>query len=129
MKPQRKLALRRWTMRKLRKLLDFLDDRLHAEEMRLREDLCGTAPVSAKETFPSKAGSTPATRSNSPAAVHAAQPACAKASRSQGSTATVAGESFSQWEMRRSGVTSLPRKSSRRRGLTARAFDLRFSTR
>ena len=39
MKPETKLALRRWTIRQLRKLLDFLDDRLHAAEVSLREEL------------------------------------------------------------------------------------------
>jgi len=39
MNPERKLALRRWTIRQLRKLLDFLDDRLHAAEVELREEI------------------------------------------------------------------------------------------
>src|SRR5882762_933202 len=34
-----KLWLRRWTLRTLRKLLDLADDRLHAAEVNLREEL------------------------------------------------------------------------------------------
>jgi hypothetical protein len=39
MKPETKLAIRRVAIRWARKLLDFLDERLHAEEMRLRDEL------------------------------------------------------------------------------------------
>jgi len=39
MKKRIKLALRRFGLRCARKLLDFFDDRLHAAEVRLREEL------------------------------------------------------------------------------------------
>ena len=63
MKPETKLALRRWTIRKLRLLLDFLDDRLHAAEVSLREELSGLAPVRVVDSTPPLVGSTPAARS------------------------------------------------------------------
>jgi len=62
-KPETKLALRRWTIRKLRLLLDFADDRLHAAEVNLREELSGIAPVRVVESTLPQVGSTPAARS------------------------------------------------------------------
>lgn len=41
MKAETKLALRRFTLRWLRKLVDVADDRLHAAEVQLRNDLSG----------------------------------------------------------------------------------------
>jgi len=63
MKRETKLALRRWTIRQLRKLLDFADDRLHAKEVSLREELSGIAPVRVVDSTPPQVGSTPAARS------------------------------------------------------------------
>ena len=125
MKPETKLTIRRWSIRQLRKLLDFLDDRLHAAEVRLREDIAGTL-VRHEEHHSSRVGSTPTPRSSSPAVAFHAPPARAKASCG---TSCTAGESFQQWEARRSGVAPVRKKSARRRGMPARAFDLRFSTR
>lgn len=105
MTPETKIAIRRWTIRQLRFLLDFLDDRLHAAEVRLRDEIANTNP---------------------PAAFDAPRPERAKVARMKGATAA-AGETFAEWELRRTGVRSLPRQSSRRRGLPARAFDLRFA--
>jgi hypothetical protein len=107
MKPETKLAIRRWTIRKLRLLFDFLDDRLHAAEVRMRDEL---------------------SVQHSPAAIAVAPPARAKAARRVEQPAT-AGEGFEQWEARRSGVAPISKKSARRRGIPARAFDLKFSMR
>jgi hypothetical protein len=107
MKSETKLAIRRWAIRKLRLLFDFLDDRLHAVEVRMRDEL---------------------SVQHSPAAIAVAPPARAKTARQVEQPAT-AGETFEQWEMRRSGVSPVSKKSARRRGMPARAFDLRFSTR
>jgi hypothetical protein len=41
MSPQTKLALRRFALRWLRKLFDWLEDRLHDAEVKLRNDLSG----------------------------------------------------------------------------------------
>jgi hypothetical protein len=105
MKSVTKLAIRRWAIRKLRLLFDFLDDRLHAAELRMRDEL---------------------SVQHSPAAAFHGLPARAKALPR---TSCAAGETFEQWEMRRSGVSPVSKKSARRRGMPARAFDLRFSTR
>jgi len=42
--PKTKLAIRRLTLRSLRKLLDLADEQLHAAEVRLREEL-GSSPL------------------------------------------------------------------------------------
>ena len=52
MSPATKLALRRFTLRWLRKLVDVADDRLHAAEVQLRSELqrflAGQHPVSRR---------------------------------------------------------------------------------
>ena len=110
MKPETKLAIRRWAIRKLRLWFDafheWADARIHAAEVRLRGELSAH---------------------NSPAAYSLALPARAKAERGAEIPAA-AGETFEQWEARRSGVAPVSKKSSRRRGIPARAFDLRFSS-
>lgn len=103
MKPETKLAIRRWTIRKLRLWFDLLDDRLHAAEVRLREECA---------------------EKNSLAECAPVPPARAKTE--QGNPLQPARETFTQWEARRSGIAPVGKKSSRRRGMPARAFDLRF---
>lgn len=132
MTPETKLAIRRWSIRKLRLLFDWLDDRLHNAEVRLREDISGSARVSLPDSKPAKDGSNPSARSNIAGILgghRQAAPRVAPPEREIHPQAARGSETFAQWEARCSGVTSLPRKSARRRGLPARAFDLRFSTR
>lgn len=108
-KPETKLAIRRWTIRKLRLWFDafheWADARIHAAEVQLRDELSAQ---------------------NSPAASFHGLPVRAK---ELPRTSCAAGETFEQWEMRRSGVAPISKKSARRRGIPASAFDLRFSTR
>lgn len=106
-----KLWLRRWTLRRLRWLVDLADDRLHAAETRLRNDLCGRKPVGeVAAPIPAK-----------PAAARTCL--TSEAGRPQGDT-------FLQWEARRSGVAVISKKEARlRRGMTALSFDLKFSER
>jgi len=97
--------MRRWTLRNLRYLLDAIEERLHNAEVRLREDIAGSRGRAIRQTAPRVAlleRDHPATRGS---------------------------ETYAQWEARKSGVTTVSRKSARRRGMPARAFDLRFSTR
>lgn len=62
MKPETKLTIRRFAVRWMRKLLDVWDDRLHAAEVRLREDLERMAPGRVATPI-AKVGSTPTVRS------------------------------------------------------------------
>jgi hypothetical protein len=105
MKPETKLAIRRWTIRKLRLLFDFLDDRLHSAEVRLRDEC-------AEKSSLAECGAATS----------------ARVKTSQADPPHPARESFLQWEARKSGVAAVSKKSARRRGMPARAFDLRFST-
>lgn len=92
-------------LRYLRKLVDLADDRLHAAEVRLRNDLAlrqGEKPVAEKTCTAS---------ARIPAVSHRR-------------------ETFQQWEARRSGVAVISKKEvCRRRAVSAAAFDLRFSER
>jgi hypothetical protein len=100
-----KLFFRRLTLRLLRKLLDLADDRLHAAEVRLRDELA--APVPGADMVKLNSG-------------HAAgsNPTAGAAKK----------ETFQQWEAGRSGVAPASKKEARRRrALSAAEFDLRFA--
>jgi len=107
MKIETKLALRRFALRWLRKLVDVADDRLHAAEVKMREDLSRTrVPQAVSQYDP------PSVRS-----VHTTP------------AASSGGESFEQWEARRSGVAPVSKKAARQRRERqgAAAFDLRYA--
>jgi hypothetical protein len=158
-KPETKLAIRRWTIRKLRLLLDFLDDRLHAAEVRLRDELSIPVRVESPRTSRSERQAV-----SSVGSVEADEFLCdrvrGRISSGDQPLRAAQGESFEQWEMRRSGIrtslriagesgiasdakksepeeetrasqqlTGRSHKSARRRGMPARAFDLRFVSR
>jgi len=127
-KPETKLAVRRWVIRKLRLFFDFLDDRLHAEEVRLRDEL--SLPVHVEPSRPS--------RTERPAVpgVGSIEEDELLRDRVRGRLSSgdeplraAQGETFTQWEARRSGIAPVSKKSARRRGMPARAFDLRFASR
>jgi hypothetical protein len=104
MKPETKLAIRRFAVRWMRKLLDVLDDRLHAAEVRLREDLERAAPGRVATPI-AKVGSTPTARSK-PGLGLVVSDGC----KTPGKTKTL------NYLLQR----------TRRRGMTAAEFDLRF---
>jgi hypothetical protein len=108
MSPETKLAMRRWTIRQLRKLWDFLDEQLHAAEVKLRNDLSDRHQVS--ELAASSAEKT--------------DPSQDMLHRAPGRS-----ETFLQWEARKSGVAPVSKKQRRQRGMPAAAFDLRFEHR
>jgi hypothetical protein len=110
MKAETKLKLRKATLMALRSLIWHADEWLHRQEVQLREDLCGrktrsevAAPISAK-------------------------PVAARTCLTS-ETGRPQGETFQQWEARRSGIAVISKKQMRRRGMPVRAFDLRFSER
>jgi hypothetical protein len=115
MKAQTKLALRRFGLRCVRKLLDFLDDRLHAAEVRFREQLELERANGLPVHLP----------------VEPSGPARTERS------AVPSFDPFPQDELLRHrvrGRLSLNRQPQRaaktsRRGISAAAFDLRFSQR
>jgi hypothetical protein len=108
MSPTTKLALRRFALRWLRKLVDVADDRLHAAEVQLRNDLSGRNQV------PAKAASICGENRDLKTCLteHPVRP-----------------ENYIQWEARRSGVAPISKKTARRQRqrMTAAAFDLRFA--
>jgi len=115
MSPQTKLAMRRVAIRWARKLLDFLyeslDGRLHAQEVRLREDAATQNDLCARKSAgPSVAGKLTANPER-----RAAFPGRAQT------------EIFTEWEARRSGVAVISKKQARRHRIGAAAFDLRCS--
>jgi hypothetical protein len=91
MTPENKLALRRWILRNLRYLFDWIEDRLHSAEVKLRDDIAlrnslgALNPVLARAKTPDLSGEAP------------------REPKSKG------------------------QKRRRRRGISAQAFDLRFS--
>jgi hypothetical protein len=107
------LIVRRWTIRQLRKLVDIADDRLHATEVRLREEL-SMRPEGANST------------QGLPLPPHAE----AKSAEVFAAGATKH-EDFQQWEARRSGIAPISKKAARQRRekahMTAAAFDLRYA--
>jgi hypothetical protein len=105
MKIERKRFLLRW----LRKLFDALEERLHAEEVTLRNDLSDREQVAE------------------PVATCSAKPdAEDMPHQDKGRSGS---ETFSEWETRKSGVAVISKKEARRRRerVTAAAFDLRFA--
>lgn len=107
MKRDTKLKLRKWLLMRLRAIVWHADEWLHAEELKLRVDLreLGTTkPVRAA----GNGANAPRLASHGDCPTH--------------------GETFTEWEARRSGIAPVAkRKALRRRGVPARAFDLRFS--
>ena len=101
-----RLAAHRTMLRWLRKLVDLADDRLHAAEVRLRNDL---SPI----------GTAKAASHHDPTSVRSVRTTPVPSPRR---------ENFQQWEARRSGVAPVSKKEAhRRRAVSAAAFDLRFA--
>jgi hypothetical protein len=109
-----KFALRRFALRWLRKLVDVADDRLHAAEVKLREEI-----ASRNDTVPVRVTAAGCTTGSTESPFRSAY----------GSAAPARTESFRQWEARRSGVAPVSKKAARRRHERggAQAFDLRFA--
>ena len=107
MTAQTKIALRRFALRWLRKLVDLADDRLHAAEVRFREQ----PKISCRKQVPRTVAQTvQGKRRSSEDMPH-------QLARRQ--------ETFQQWEARRSGIAPIIKRSSRR-GMTASEFDRRY---
>ena len=99
------LWLRRWALRKLRLWFDAADDRLHTAEVHLREELADQ---------------------QSPAvSLVVAPPVRAKVALLE---AEPAGETFEQWEARKSGITPKPKRVARRRGISGAEFNHKMAT-
>lgn len=110
MKAKLKLWARRMALSWLRKLVDLADDRLHAAEVRLRDDLALRQGVRSPFDIETPiAGKT-----------------CTASARIPVGNRR---ETFQQWEARRSGVAVISKKEARRGAVSAAAFDLRFSER
>jgi len=101
-----KLEIRKRVLMLLGAIVWRLDDWVHRQQVKLREEISGIARVSVVHSIARRAGSTPASRSN------VRQP-----------------ETFLQWEARKSGVAVISKKEARRRRdrPTAAAFDRRFA--
>jgi len=119
-----KLALRRFALRWLRKLVDVADDRLHAAEVTLRNDLVETqAPAQRAErprVLRAPAANEIAIQTEPPSdggAVVAGSP----------SVPYEAPNTYAQWEARRSGVATVAKKRRvHHRRSTAADFDFQI---
>ena len=115
-----KLALRRFTLRWLRKAFDALEERLHAAEVRLRENLVDDrrdlSPVRRDGCGLTSDIQRPADRHN-------------LVEREDQENRPVVHETFLEWEARKSGVAPVSKKvaRARRQRAGAASFDLRFS--
>ena len=138
MKDKLKLWLRRLLLRQLIKLVDRAEERLQAWQVSLRDDLASHV-VSVKQS-PAVGHEQPEARKPIPARGEeagsmgrrrlAAECSSQAGTRHHSPAATlVAGETFLQWEARKSGVAPVSKKTARRRRerVTASAFDLRFA--
>jgi hypothetical protein len=104
MKRETKLAIRKWLLMRLSALVWALDEWIHRQQLKLQEELSERAPASIGENHPRRVGSTPSSRSFP--------------------------ETFYEWEARRSGVAVIGKKEANlRHAISAREFDLRFSSR
>lgn len=111
MRERIKLALRRWAIRRLIKLVDRAEEWLQEVQVKLRNDLV-SARVSA-------AGCTSAVSQQREFRV--ASPRCED-------SAAPARNVYAEWEARRSGVAVISKKQARqRRHATAADFDRRFA--
>ena len=116
MKPETKLWLRKRLLMILRAIVWRADEWLHRQELQLREEIDGIQ----KSTTAHQRVETP-------------EITCRPAKGSQGATRRAPHhETFQLWEARRSGVAPVAKKPacagrSRRRGLSAAEFDLRFA--
>jgi hypothetical protein len=106
MKDKIKLWLRRWAIRQLIKLVDGAEERLQRWQVSLREKIAPKPLAAEDQALP---------RHHSPV----------------DRTPLPAGETFLQWEARKSGVAPVSKKVARRRRerMTAAAFDLKFAER
>jgi hypothetical protein len=135
MNPATKLALRRFALRWLRKLVDVADDRLHAAEVTLRNDLAGTQAPAQRANRADVLRAVAPTRDS---ATHTSGYALEPASTGEGSVIGVADgtvhadtqvhhNSFYQWEARRSGLTPKVKTHRRRRARSSAAdFDFQI---
>jgi DNA-binding PucR family transcriptional regulator len=120
------LIVRRWTIRQLRKLVDVADDRLHATEVRLREEISLRVPVEPARVARSERPALP----NSSALQNdefSGDRVSGRLPRSGEQERT--GETWQQWEARRSGIAPITKKAARQRRarMTASAFDLKYA--
>jgi hypothetical protein len=133
-----KLALRRFALRWLRKLVDVADDRLHAAEMTLRNDLSGLrdrqhpprAVLSTEDMLHQATDDRLRPRSESELLIRT-EPLIDKGAFVEGSPSVPyeTPTSYMQWEARCSGVAPVSKKEARKRRERqgAAAFDLRFA--
>jgi hypothetical protein len=128
-----KLALRRFTLRWLRKLVDVADDRLHAAEVKLRGE------VAAKNSSDGQGFVTIVELNRDAQRPQAVDEPFLSAQDKAGNCPTVTdetaqetpirGTTFQQWEARRSGIAPITKKAARQRRqrMTASAFDLKYA--
>lgn len=131
MKAAIKLALRRFTLRWLRKLVDVADDRLHAAEVSFRKQQSssdGQGFVTIVEWKPEHRGVSETVGEPFRSAPDKASN-CPTATDETAQETPIRGESFQQWEARRSGIAPISKKAARHRRerLTASAFDLKYA--
>jgi len=117
MKPETKLKLRKWALMTLRSIVWSVDEWLHAQELRLREDLEQLSSLPSVN-IPRK-----------PRLQFGSGDGAASVKRA-GELRASAPIKFDEWlqEAQERGIEARP-KNHRRRGMPARAFDLRFSQR
>ncbi len=117
-----KLALRRFALRWLRKLVDVADDRLHAAEVTLRNDLAEMqAPAQRAERAD-------VLRAVAPTTIRT-EPLIDKGAFVEGSPSVPyeAPSTYMQWEARRSGITPKVKTHRRRRARSSAAdFDFQI---
>jgi hypothetical protein len=134
MTPATKRALRRFALRWLRKLVDVADDRLHAAEVQLRKESSdGQGFVTIVEVNRNEHAGARHSQAVDKPFLSAQDKAsnCPTVTDETAQETPIRGNSFAQWEARRSGVAPVSKKAARQRRektrMTAAAFDLKYA--
>jgi hypothetical protein len=129
-----KLALRRFILRWLRKLVDVADDRLHAREVALRQEISSREEarlLAASRTRDTEKSQDMPHRAPARLETIRTEPLIDKGAFVEGSPSVPyeAPNSYAAWEARRCGVTVVSKKEARkhRERAGATAFDLRYA--
>jgi hypothetical protein len=124
MTPQTKLALRRFALRWLRKLVDLIDEELYIAEVNLRQEIenQAVAPLRAQLVADGRNGTSDALVRRAIADQEATtqEPMVDQTKRRSQP------ESFLEWEARRSGFTLKVKRHHRRRRTRSSAADFDF---
>lgn len=126
MKPETKRALKKWALMTLRSILWRVDEWLHRQEVKFREQLLEESTKNVGRIRSASAIGCPGESSRANVRMPRSFSLPTGEHERMALQAT-SRETFAQWEARKSGVAVITKKQARRRRATAGDFDLRFA--